>query len=77
MVREGSIVAVGMGLRGCILPARSALEAVEYRQAKIYGVDTLEEVLSILEEDGMREDLLIWNRPEYADAVSNPSQPVD
>ena len=70
-------MAVGMGLRGCILPARSALEAVEYRQAKIYGVDTLEEVLSILEEDGMREDLLIWNRPEYADAVSNPSPPVD
>ena len=61
-------VAVGLGLEGCILPARSALEASELRQARIYGVDTLEQVLSILEEKEERDDLLIWNRPEYSGA---------
>ena len=59
-------MAVGMGLRGCILPAGSALEAVEYRQAEIYGVDNLVQVLSILEGED-REDLLIWNRDCYLD----------
>lgn len=62
-------MAVGMGLQGCILPTQSALEAVEYRQALIYGVDSLADVLSILEEEEAREDLLIWNRPEYRRAV--------
>ncbi|MBR0174254.1 MAG: YifB family Mg chelatase-like AAA ATPase [Bacteroidales bacterium] len=63
-------VAVDLGLEGCILPAQSALEAVEYRQARIYGVDNLEQVLSILEEKEDREDLLVWNRPEYTRASS-------
>lgn len=57
-------MAVGMGLRGCILPAGSALEAVEFRQAEIYGVDNLSQVISILEGED-REDLLIWNRDLY------------
>lgn len=57
-------MAVEKGLRGCILPARSAMEAVELRQAEIYGVDNLEQVLSILEGED-REDLLIWNRDIY------------
>ena len=42
----------------------SALEAVEYRSAKIYGVDDLEQAISILEGED-REDLLIWNREVY------------
>ena len=66
-------VAVGLGLQGCILPAQSALEAAEFRQARIYGVDTLADVLSVLEEKEDRDDLLIWNRPEYARAASEPS----
>jgi magnesium chelatase family protein len=57
-------MAVGMGLRGCILPAGSALEAVEFRHAEIYGVDNLSQVISILEGED-REDLLIWNRDLY------------
>ena len=65
-------VAVDLGLKGCILPAQSALEAAEFRQADIYGVETLAEVLSILEEKEDREDLLIWNRREYTQA-SAPS----
>ena len=66
-------VAVGLGLQGCILPAQSALEAAEFRQASIYGVDTLADVLSVLEEKEDRDDLLIWSRPEYARAASEPS----
>ncbi|MBQ6015552.1 MAG: YifB family Mg chelatase-like AAA ATPase [Bacteroidales bacterium] len=65
-------VAVGLGLQGCILPAQSALEAAEYRQASIYGVDNLEQVLSILEEKEDRDDLLVWNRPEYTRASAGP-----
>ena len=37
-----------MGLRGCILPALSAREAVEYGGIEIYGVETLDDVLRIL-----------------------------
>ena len=66
-------VAVDIGMKGCILPAQSALEAAEFRQADIYGVETLAEVLSILEERDDREDLLIWNRPEYARASEPPA----
>ena len=57
-------MAVSLGLDGCILPTMSALEAVEYRSAKIYGVDDLEQAISILEGED-REDLLIWNREVY------------
>ena len=41
------------GLRGCILPVRSAVEAVELSGVEIYGVKDLEDVLRILsgEED--------------------------
>ena len=66
-------VAVDIGMKGCILPAQSALEASEFRQADIYGVDTLDEVLSILEERDGREDLLIWNRQEYVRASEPPA----
>ena len=65
-------MAVGMGLRGCILPAQSAMEAVELRQAEIYGVDNLEQVLSILGGED-REDLLIWNREFF----SGKGEPAD
>lgn len=36
------------GLEGCILPMGSAFEAVEYRAVKVYGVKTLDDVLTIL-----------------------------
>lgn len=41
------------GVRGCILPRVSAMEAVEYDGVEVYGVDTLEDVLRVLsgEED--------------------------
>ena len=54
-------LAVKSGLKGCILPLRSALEAVEYTDILIYGVDTLADVLRIV-EGGVCEDLLAGNR---------------
>ena len=68
-------MAVGMGLSGCILPAQSAMEAVELRQAEIYGVDNLAQVLSILEGED-REDLLIWNREIYTDREISSETPA-
>ena len=68
-------MAVGMGLSGCILPAQSAMEAVELRQAEIYGVDNLSQVLSILEGEE-REDLLIWNREIYTDREISSETPA-
>lgn len=60
------------GLAGCILPLASAMEAVEFSGVDVYGVQTLEDVLRILEgagqaggEDGDRPccaDLLTRNR---------------
>ena len=68
-------MAVGIGLSGCILPAQSAMEAVELRQAEIYGVDNLSQVLSILEGED-REDLLIWNREIYTDREISSETPA-
>ena len=46
-----------MGLRGCILPKASACEAVEYKGIDIFGVENLEEVLTILSGEGPVEHL--------------------
>ena len=58
-------LAINRGLAGCILPATSALEAIEYRQTRIYGVRDIPEVLRILEEKEPADDLLIWNSTAY------------
>ena len=50
-----------MGLRGCILPALSAREAVEYGGIEIYGVETLDDVLRILSGDEFCDDLRALN----------------
>lgn len=54
--------------KGCILPVVSALEAVEFRDSMVYGVRTLEEAVRILSCPDDAEDLLIWNREEYAES---------
>lgn len=67
-----------MGLRGCILPEESALEAVDCSGVDIYGVRTLEDVLKVLEEEEDPSDLLIWNTELYRrslEASRNPSRP--
>lgn len=57
-------LAVRSGLKGCILPLNSAMEAVEFEDIRIYGVENLEEVLRIV-EDGVCDDLLACNRREW------------
>ena len=58
-------LAKGSGLRGCIFPDESALETVDYSEAEIYGVRTLDDVLRILEDKEDVSDLLIWNTECY------------
>ena len=54
-------LSIKLGLKGCILPARSALEAVEYAGIQIYGIDSLDDALRIVEGHSC-EDLLAINR---------------
>ena len=54
-------LALRCGLKGCILPLNSALEAVEFGDIKIFGVENLDEVLKIV-AGGSCEDLLAANR---------------
>lgn len=49
------------GLRGCILPLRSAMEAVELKGTAVYGVETMTDVFRILEGQEDCSDLLVWN----------------
>ena len=57
-------LAVRQGLRGCILPLSSALEAVDFETVEIYGVRSLEEVLQILSGQESCEGMLAVNRAE-------------
>ena len=59
-------LAVKSGLKGCILPYKSAMEAVEFEDLHIYGVENLEEVLRIVEGEAC-DDLLIANRYSISD----------
>ena len=66
-----------MGLRGCILPEESALEAVDYTDSLLFGVRTLDDVLRILAGEEDVSDLLIWNTETYARAVrEQPEHPA-
>lgn len=49
------------GLKGCILPKDSAIEAAEYDGIGIYGVDTLDDVLKILGGEEDCSGLLVRN----------------
>lgn len=55
-------LAAKTGLKGCILPRTSAMEAVEYEGTEVYGVETLEDVLRILSGKGSCSDLLVDSR---------------
>jgi magnesium chelatase family protein len=57
------------GLKGCILPEESALEAVDYTDSLLFGVRTLDDVLRILSGTDDISDLLIWNTEAYGQAV--------
>jgi len=57
--------AIAEGMKGCILPLKSAMEAVEFRDIKIYGVSSLPQVLDILSGDVDCEEMLVWNTDQY------------
>ena len=62
-------LAVRSGYKGVILPERSALEAVDFDETLVYGVQTFDDVLRILSEEEDPSDLLIWNTACYGEAL--------
>ena len=62
-------LAIRSGLKGCILPLKSAMEAMEFGNINIYGVENLDEVLRIV-EGGVCDDLLAASRT--SSATDNP-----
>ena len=65
-------LAIRSGLKGCILPLNSAIEAVEFGDIKIYGVENLDEVLRIVEGD-VCDDLLASSRTSSTTGDSDNS----
>ncbi len=59
------------GLEGCILPMGSAFEAAEYRAVKVYGVKTLDDVLTILSGEECSH-LLTRNMEPEKDSKEQP-----
>ena len=53
------------GFEGIILPEESALEAAEFQDMQIYGVQGLGDVVRILEGQEDCQELLIWNTRCY------------
>ena len=51
-----------MGLQGCILPLGASLEAAEYGNLDVYGVENLEDVLKILAGEEECSSMLVKNR---------------
>ena len=66
-----------MGLNGCILPKASAREAIAYNGIDIYGVDTLDEVLTILSGEESCEHLRAEPLPEHNTERLTPSGIMD
>ena len=53
------------GFEGIILPVESALEAAEFKEMQVYGVEGLGDVVRILEGVEDCQDMLIWNTQRY------------
>ena len=53
------------GRDGIILPAESALEAAEFKEMQVFGVESLADVVRILEGQEDSSDLLVWNTRRY------------
>lgn len=60
------------GLKGCILPERSALEAADCSDLRIYGVKTLDDAITILSGAPGSESLLIRNSALFLENASGP-----
>jgi magnesium chelatase family protein len=66
------------GLKGCILPLTSAMEAVEYEGTEVYGVETLDDVLRILSGEEICSDLLASSRiSALNEGACNKSNEID
>ena len=72
------------GLRGCILPQASALEAVEYSSSEVYGVENLDDVLRILSGEEDCRNLLAESilerkgiKPQDEDSCDSPGRVMD
>ena len=52
------------GLKGCILPLKSALEAMEYSETEVYGVEGLRDVLKILSGADPCDELKVAGRKD-------------
>ena len=63
-------------MKGCILPYRSAIETMEYEGIEIYGVDTLEDVLRILDKSDSYQDLLVRNRYKISEESAPENEPL-
>ena len=50
------------GLKGCILPSDSAMEAVEFEDIEVFAVDDLRDVLRILSGEELCDDLRVTSR---------------
>ncbi len=70
-------LALKSGMRGCILPLASAMEAVEYDGLDIYGVRSLEDVLRILSGDESCADLLARNQKDSVPASDGGRESLD
>ena len=66
-----------LGLKGAILPLKSAAEAMEMKDTDVYGVDNLEDVLRILSGEEPCEDLHIRNRKDVVTASSEEDRKAD
>ena len=66
------------GLKGCILPVASAMEAVEYGGVDVYAVDNLKDVLRILSGEEPADDLKVKAREARASCVKgHPADEAD
>ena len=63
-------LSAALGLKGCIMPERAALEAVDSSSVDIYGVRDFDEVLRILSSEEPCRDLLAQNSPLYEELSS-------
>jgi len=60
-------LALRKGFEGCIFPIEAAKEAAEYRNARIFGVTDLEDVVRILEGEEDCSNLVIKDRTSEKD----------
>ena len=67
-------LAVKSGLSGIILPLDAALEAVEMKETNVFGVESLSDVLKILEGKEDVSGLLVWNSRSYRKLMREKQQ---